>query len=124
MSREEIMDDLHEPQQENYELEEFINEMRKYYKTHEFKRSAINDCVGRQMAIDALQEKVFHNLSDEFYGAMQVLNELPSALPEIIRCKDCKWFNTTGCAIEIVDGLNNPTENDFCSFAERNENGH
>ena len=28
---------------------------------------------------DALQEKVFHNLTDEFYGAMQVLDELPSA---------------------------------------------
>ena len=28
---------------------------------------------------DALQEKVFHNLTDEFYGAMQVLDELPPA---------------------------------------------
>lgn len=41
------------------------------------------DCISRQMAIDALKEKVFHNLSDEFYGAMQVLDELPSAQPEL-----------------------------------------
>ena len=30
-------------------------------------------------AVDALQEKVFHNLTDEFYGAMQAIDELPSA---------------------------------------------
>lgn len=37
------------------------------------------DLIDRQAAIDALKEKVFHNLSDEFFGAMQVLSELPSA---------------------------------------------
>ena len=41
-----------------------------------------SDTISRQQAIDALKEKVFHNLSDEFYGAMQVLDELPSAQPE------------------------------------------
>ena len=39
----------------------------------------------------------------------------------LIRCKDCKWFNTSGCAIEIVDDSDKPTENDYCSFAERKE---
>ena len=34
---------------------------------------------------------------------------------EVVRCKDCKWFNEIGCAISIVDA----TENDYCSFAER-----
>ena len=41
-----------------------------------------SDTISRQQAIDALKEKVFHNLSDEFYGAMQVLDELPSVQPE------------------------------------------
>ena len=41
-----------------------------------------SDTISRQQAIDALQEKVFHNVSDEFYGAMQVLDELPSVQPE------------------------------------------
>ena len=41
-----------------------------------------SDTISRQQAIDALKEKVFHNLSDEFYGAMQVLDELPSIQPE------------------------------------------
>ena len=42
-------------------------------------------------------------------------------LKEVIRCKNCKWFNTGGCAIEIIDNSDKPTENDFCSFAELKE---
>ena len=50
----------------------------------------MNDLISRQAAIDALKEKVFHNLSDEFYGAMQVLDELPSA--EVEPVKRGKWI--------------------------------
>ena len=38
-----------------------------------------NEYIRRQDAKDALQEKVFHNLTDEYYGTMQVLTELPAA---------------------------------------------
>lgn len=38
---------------------------------------------------------------------------------DIVRCKDCKWFGDFGCAIRIADDSDKPTENDFCSFAER-----
>lgn len=42
-----------------------------------------DDYIRKADAKDALQEKVFHNLTDEFYGAMQVtmqvIDELPSA---------------------------------------------
>ena len=37
----------------------------------------------------------------------------------LVRCKDCKWFGDLGCAIRIVDDSDKPTENDYCSFAER-----
>ena len=50
-----------------------------------------DDLISRQAAIDALKEKVFHNLSDEFYGAMQVLDELPSVQPER---KTGHWLKT------------------------------
>lgn len=40
----------------------------------------------------------------------------------VTRCKDCKWFNTSGCAIEIIDDSDKPNENDYCSFAERKLN--
>ena len=42
------------------------------------KQSDFVDSISRQAAIDTIAEKVFHNLTDEFYGVMQVLNELPS----------------------------------------------
>ena len=51
----------------------------------------MDDLISRQAAIDALKEKVFHNLSDEFYGAMQVLDELPSVQPER---KTGHWLKT------------------------------
>lgn len=40
---------------------------------------------------------------------------------EVVRCKDCKWFNDFGCAIRIVDNSDKPKDNDFCSFGERKE---
>lgn len=41
----------------------------------------------------------------------------------LVRCKDCMWFNTSACAIRIVDESDKPKENDFCSFGERREDG-
>jgi len=41
--------------------------------------SMADEYIRREDAKDALQEKVFHNLTDEFYGAMQVLDELEPA---------------------------------------------
>lgn len=44
------------------------------------------------------------------------------ALPdEVTRCKDCKWYNSIGCAICVRDETDRPGDNDFCSFAERHE---
>ena len=49
-----------------------------------------NDYIRREDAVDELQVKVFHDLTDEYYGTMQVLTELPSAdvVPvEILKAK-------------------------------------
>ena len=54
----------------------------------------MDDLISRQQAIDALKEKVFHNLSDEFYGAMQVLDALPSVQPER---KKGTWTKDASC---------------------------
>lgn len=83
------------------------------------------DCISRQDAIDSVQgigrlatlpdnDAVIRMSAVEY-----VLYNLPSAQPEIIRCKDCKWFGKVGCAVEIVDDSDKPTEDDYCSFAER-----
>ena len=88
----------------------------------------MSDLIDRQAAIDVLARTARENfsLSDEFdhYIAGLIdgdtaIRQLPSAQPEIVRCKDCKWYGRIGCAISIVDDSDKPTENDFCSFAER-----
>ena len=127
MSREEIMDDLQEPQQENHELEKFIDSIRKYYKTHEFKRSAINDCVSRQVAVYAVAE-LASSMSvctsvDECHGmkrmqgmAVRALNDLPSTQPQRIEGKwtinDCHTavykYHCSEC------GANHRARYDFC----------
>lgn len=43
------------------------------------------------------------------------IEQLPSAEPEIIHCRDCKYYDGRPCG--IVDYYN--TESDFCSRAER-----
>ena len=94
MSREEIMDDLQEPQQENYELEEFINEIRKYYKTHEFKRSAINDCISRQAAIDALHDEIVRRRIDEDTNDDGALDEFDTEaiLRRLLPAQPQRWI--------------------------------
>ena len=71
------------------------------------------DCISRTRAIDALKEKVFRNLTDEFYGAMQVLDELPSAQPEtakriVGKSRDgmTLWYQCDTCN-EPVDAQDN-----------------
>lgn len=51
----------------------------------------MNDLISRQAAVKALQDKVFHNLSDEFYGAMQVLDELPPV--DAVPVKHGHWID-------------------------------
>ena len=58
----------------------------------------MDDLISRKQAIDALKEKVFHNLSDEFYGAMQVLDELPSAQP-----KPCEDAVSREAVLSMID---------------------
>ena len=70
-------------------------------------KKAEGDCISRQMAIDALAEQMpksytldgSHPADEEIFRAQEVfadcieaLEILPSAQPEIIRCKDCDWW--------------------------------
>ena len=95
----------------------------------------MNDLIDRQAAIDAIESHI--RTAEEPYQLSQtekVLNHafeiaascvynLPSAQPEIVRCKDCKWFGDIGCAIRIYDNTDKPSKDDYCSFAERKGNG-
>lgn len=66
------------------------------------------------------------NLPDDWIDQVieRLANDPESEWATVIRCKDCKWFGDIGCAISIADDSDKPTENDFCSFAERRKNDY
>lgn len=88
------------------------------------------DTISRQAAIDALLEEV--RLVDGYYvendevidkdDAIEAIRLLPSAQPEIIRCKDCKWWSN-----DDYRECSNPNYDDgyvtpagfYCGYAER-----
>ena len=86
------------------------------------------DLISRQQAIDALLAWM-NDPEDDRNSAFDVLKQLPSAQPDIIRCKDCKYWDTTWqndyapnyhyCP--MIDGTR---RNDFyCADAERRTDG-
>lgn len=75
------------------------------------------DLISRQAAIDALGEWIRYGFIADRSGlkfAYEVIEELPSAQPEIIRCKDCKHWDGENCILTVPF-----TENSYCSDAER-----
>ena len=99
------------------------------------KGKIMDDLISRQQAIDALAEDmpsaytpdgshpadegIF--MAQEIYAdCIQTLKELPSAQPEIIRCRECKFASGDSRICMKFD--HSPIgELDFCSFAERRE---
>ena len=84
----------------------------------------LNDTISRQAAIDALDEieaEVADGYGYQYAKWREYFVEMPSAHPEIIRCKDCKYHHYEGdipyCA--NIDYGYGWKDNDFCSKAER-----
>ena len=94
----------------------------------------MNDLISREVAIDALMaweedsvwddECLKHRGESGWVAPSDVIEQLPSAQPEIIRCKDCKDYQTDWetsypnrhyCA--TMDST--MPEDGFCSYAER-----
>ena len=104
----------------------------------------MDDLISRQQAIDAAMQDVSSIRTHEFNaGATRAANrikQLPSAEPDIIRCKDCKhWIPYDWMFSEVWQSKNiadYPEDdigcdlcdmamkaNDFCSRAERRDDG-
>ena len=98
------------------------------------KGEKMDDLISRQVAIDALSTP--HGI----LYPIRTVEELPSAQPEIIRCKDCKhrmpydWmFSEVWQSQSMDDYPDNEigcqhcdmsmTADDFCSRAERRTDG-
>ena len=93
----------------------------------------MNDLIDRQAAIDAecevcqiaQKKERGHNCTYYVHGCKEIecLRALPSAQPEIIRCKDCRWGRETCGNIECFVDLNVPPEYHgyewFCPNGER-----
>ena len=86
-------------------------------------RKETNDLISRQQAIDALRGYLVEKRCPDD-GTLtcrlienEVINKLPSIQPEIIRCKDCKYYKY-GICMKI--GANKSFYG-FCDWAERGE---
>lgn len=86
----------------------------------------MSDLINRQAAIDALAKfvpYVIDDVSTESYtngltDAYNLICQLPSAQPDIIQCRNCK-FASGDSRICMKFGHSPIGELDFCSWAER-----
>ena len=103
--------------EENIELVDF------FFVSDACKRCDNNDLISRQQTIDAVHKSYDTILDFKSDGRTvadsveDIINTLPSAQPEIIRCKDCTHYDGEWC-FENRHYLKNY---DFCSRAERRE---
>ena len=100
----------------------------------------MDDLISRQAAIDALHDEIVRRRIDEDtnddgaldeFDTEEILRQLPSAQPEIVRCKNCKNFRRNipcvggvydGCGELLDEGNEMPVEESFyCGYAERQE---
>ena len=96
------------------------------------------DLISRQAAIDALEndkaalDKIIKGMSAEdmllkYYVAqhnqvsydIDAIVQLPPIQPEIVRCKDCKYYRHGLCMKASM--CVNKSENGFCDWAEKRE---
>ena len=91
------------------------------------KGEMMDDLISRQAAIDVIEAGRLTKLIDAEI-AVNGLKALPSAQPEIIRCKDCKFYSPmnretkTGICNLIMH--QNFGDNWFCAGAERRFYGY
>ena len=89
----------------------------------------MSDLISRQAAIDALGEKPLAwtegeyelGLQNQWQSDVDALNDLPSAQPEIIHCKECKFY--TEMRLDLDTGIcrlscHHLGGDGFCSEAE------
>lgn len=84
----------------------------------------MSDLIDRQAAIDIASDLRSCISVDGYWAWVERLKRLPSAQPEIIRCKDCENLQTDWIPhlpdrhyCGVMDSM--MKEDDFCSYAER-----
>lgn len=107
-------------------LSEAIRLMSAHPEKHTEERTETHacDCISRRKAFEyfvTLWECIGTIMDrDEWEDVcMTTANEIPSAQPEIIRCKDCKYRDVFGYCVYGTRLAWVTESNDFCSKAER-----
>ena len=82
----------------------------------------MSDLISRQAAIEAVKDWYDGLICGSFKGLKKRLEALPSAQPEIIRCKDCKHWQCDDSESYCDElGIFNTDMNSYCSYAKRRE---
>ena len=81
----------------------------------------MSDLIDRQAAIEQVSKDIWDD--SVAHDVIKLLKELPTAEPEIIRCKDCKnsehWYrDRRRCFLWLEDGVS-VFDDGFCNYAER-----
>ena len=84
-----------------------------------------DELISRQAAIDELDKGAWGVEWDKTL-AKTMIESLPSAQPEIIRCKDCRYYQDNNDGYPHInckwDANETPDADDFCSGAELKKN--
>ena len=91
----------------------------------------MDELISKKAVIEAIEKaraNVGHNLEHSIgKSIIEILDDvgrdvdrLPSAQPDIIRCKDCRYYDHEGLQCLDIYGYGRRwEENDWCSYAER-----
>ena len=85
----------------------------------------MSDLISRKSAIEALRRAEALTRAFGYHNVIDTIREIPSAQPDIVRCKGCRNWDTTWTNdwapnyhyCPVVDGVRNGDW--FCADAER-----
>ena len=126
MDKNEVLKILETAKDENGEVP-----MRLVRQAFEKLPESCEDTISRQAAIDALGERPMvltggdYELGkqEQYVRDLLAIENVPSAQPEIIRCKNCRYYQDNNDGYPHInckwDANETPDADDFCSGAER-----
>ena len=79
----------------------------------------MNDLISRQMLLEYIHGEPVGRLLCDKYNLDGLIEQLPSAQPEIIRCKDCKYNTYSKKCLQPDSFFLVPADDFYCGYAER-----
>ena len=101
--------------------------MARYIDAEQLKRTIKEITAKMHCLVDFPEHAITKGYLLAIKHVIEDIDEMPTAdVAEVCRCKDCIYYecgksHTPYC--NNIDGMNEPSENDFCSYGKRKENG-